>query len=88
MNKPTPIFEDNAATIAISNNERATKRVRHVDMRYFAILEWVKRGDILLQHIPTSDNPADDLTKPLNNQLHCRHTDTLLGKRKPSYCMF
>ena len=41
IQSPIPIYEDNAATIAVSNNERATKRLRHVDLRYFAILNWV-----------------------------------------------
>ena len=35
------IHEDNLATIVISNNERAKKRLRHVDIRHFALLEWV-----------------------------------------------
>ena len=88
LTSPTPIHEDNAATIAVSNNQRATKRLRHVDLRHFALLEWVKNGDIILKPIPTADNPADELTKPLGNNLHCRHSDTLLGKRPPSYCSF
>jgi len=83
---PTPIYEDNAATIAVSNNERATKRLRHVDLRHFAILNWVQNGDITLKYISTSDNPADNLTKPLGEVLHSRHSDTLLGKRPPHYC--
>ena len=88
LHQPTPIFEDNAATIAVSNNERATKRLRHVDLRHFAILEWVQNGEVTLKSIPSSDNPADCLTKPLGNVLHRRHSDTTLGKRMPSYCMF
>lgn len=63
--KPTAVHEDNAAAIAVTDNERVTKRVRHVDMQYFAILEWVQRGDIVLKHIKTTDNPADGLTNPL-----------------------
>jgi len=86
LTNPTPIYEDNAATIAVSNNERATKRLRHVDLRHFAILHWVQNGDITLKHISTSDNPADNLTKPLGDILHSRHSDTLLGKRPPHYC--
>ena len=86
LSSPTLIYEDNAATIAVSNNQRATKRLRHVDLRHFAILEWVKNGDVVLKPIATTDNPADKLTKPLGNVLHGRHSDTLLGKRKPYYC--
>ena len=84
----TKIFEGNDATIAVSNNERATKRLRHVDLRHFAILDWVKNGEIALKSISRSDNPPDELTKPLDSILHSRHADTLLGKRPPSYCDF
>ena len=35
----TPLFDENSRIIAISNNEKPTKRVRHVDIRYFSILE-------------------------------------------------
>lgn len=79
----TPQYVDNAATIAIGNTDRTTKRVRHVDIRYFSMLEWIQRGDLSLYFISTSDNPADCLTKSLGNQLHYRHYATILGKRKP-----
>ena len=86
IDEPAPIFEDNAATIAVSNNERATKRLRHVDLRHFALLDWVQNGDIILRPIKTADNSSDGMTKPLGKQLHFRHSDTLLGKREPDYC--
>ena len=88
VSSPAPTHEDNAATIAVSNNQRATKRLRHVDLRHFALLEWVKNGDVVLKHIPSANNPADELTKPLGPILHCRHSNTLLGKRPPAYCSF
>ena len=54
LSAPTKIYEDNAATISASNNERASKRLRHVDLRHFSILDWVKNGDIVLKSMPTS----------------------------------
>ena len=83
ISTPTTIFEDNAAAIAVTNNERATKRLRHVDIRHFAILELVQNSEIKLHPISTHNNPADSLTKPLPVQLYNRHSDTLLGKRPP-----
>ena len=59
LSTPTRIYEDNASTIAVSNNKRATKRLRHVDLRHFAILDWVKNGDVVLKSTSTSDNPSD-----------------------------
>ena len=80
LSAPTKIYEYNAATIAVSNNERATKRSRHVDLRHFVIIEWAKNGGIVLISTSTSDNPSDELTKPLGNILHSRHSDTSLEK--------
>ena len=38
LTKPTPLHVDNQATISITNSNKATRRLRHVDLRYFAIL--------------------------------------------------
>ena len=73
---PTPLYEDNKSTIAIANSDKATKRLRHVDLRYFAIIEWVQRGDLTLESISTELNPSDCLTKSLNPLLHHQHTTT------------
>ena len=86
IKSPTPTCEDNASTIAAANNERLPKRLRHVDLRHCAMLEWVQKGDIILKPISTSDNPADNLTKYLGNILHSRHSGALLGKRPPACC--
>ena len=80
--------EDNSATIAVSNNERATKRLRHVDLIHFAVLYWIKNGNMVLKSILTSDNPSEYLTKPLGSILHSRHSDYLLRKQPPSCCNF
>ena len=45
LSKSTTIYEDNATTISVANNERATKRLRCV--RHFEILVWFKTGDVV-----------------------------------------
>jgi hypothetical protein len=40
---------------------------------------------MLLQHISTSDNCSDGLTKQNGRQLFYRHFDYILGKIKPKY---
>lgn len=85
---PTLQYVNNEAIIAIGNNNKATKRVRYIDICYFSLLEWIQKGDLSLHFISTSDNPVDCLTKSLGTQLHTRHHTTLLGKRKPWYCKY
>jgi hypothetical protein len=49
------------------------------DIQHFAILDWKAAGDIVLRHIPSTINCADDLTKPLGYVLHMRHVRRLMG---------
>ena len=68
---PTPIYEDNKPTIDIVASQKPTERTRHIDIRFFAIQDWIhKSKDITLLHIPGVINPLDDLTKPLGRVLH------------------
>ena len=38
-------------------------RTKHIDVRYHFVREVFEKGKILLQKIPTADNPADMMTK-------------------------
>ena len=88
QNDATPLYEDNAAAIAMANASRPTRRTRHMEIKHFALLDWVATDQLILMAISTHDNPADGLTKSLGPHLFARHSTTMLGKRKPSYCMF
>ena len=84
----TPLYEDNQAAIAMANAQRSTQRTRHMDIKHFALLEWVYTDQLILSSISTHDNPADGMIKSLGPNLFARHSSTLLGKRQPSYCSF
>ena len=88
LTSPTKLFIDNQATIAIIGNNKATRRLRHVDLRHFAIMQWVQLKNLSLHFISTEDNPSDSLTKSLRPQLHDRHAATQLGMRRPHFCKF
>ena len=72
----------------MANAQRPRRHTRHMDMRHFALLQWLEQDEIVLSYISTSDNPAGGFTKPLGPLLFSRHATTLLGKRKPHYCAF
>ena len=77
---PTPIYEDNKPTIDIVSSRKPTERTRHIDIRFFAIQDWVHESkDVTLAHIPGVINPLDDLTKPLGRVLHERHARYIMG---------
>ena len=73
------IYEDNVAAILIANANKITERARHIDIQYYAIQEWITRGEVKLEHIPGIINPADALTKNLGWVLHQRHVTRMMG---------
>jgi hypothetical protein len=77
---PSPIYGDNMAAILMANNTRPTDRTRHLDIRWFAIQEWIHVDcDVILIHIPGILNPSDAQTKALTYRLHHRHMSRAMG---------
>lgn len=63
--KSIVIYEDNNGCISIANNPTNHKRSKHIDIKYNFFREQVEKGIIKLLHIPTGNQLADILTKPL-----------------------
>lgn len=82
---PTTLFEDNRAAIHMANHGRPTERSRHIDIQHFALLEWCAKGEVRLDSIPTSIQPADALTKACGSILHLRHMRRLMGYCSPDH---
>ena len=81
----TVIYEDNDGATAMVNAQKPTSRTRHMDIRFFALFEWVERDLVILQRIHTSVNEADHFTKVLDRTLFYRHVDDLMGHVPPLY---
>ena len=79
----TVAYEDNDGCTAMGNAQKPTTRTRHIDIKYFALCDWVERDLIHLERIDTSINIADHLTKSLPKVLFHRHADFLLGHVPP-----
>ena len=81
----TQVFEDNQACLQLVNASQPTRRTKHIEVRQFAILDWVK-GDLLnVLRVNTNDNAADTFTKANAKILFLRHFDVLMGKQPPIY---
>jgi hypothetical protein len=81
----TIAYEDNNGCTAMGNAQKPTARTRHIDVKYFALCEWVERDLIHLEWIDTLINIADHLTKPLSKNLFHWHANFLLGHIPPKY---
>jgi len=74
-NDPTCITCDNQSAIRFSKESVYHQRSKHVDIRFHFTREAQEAKEVIMQYIPTEENPADMLTKPLlkNKTLKCRN---------------
>jgi len=66
------ILNDNAGAIALSKNPVHHNRSKHIALRHHFLREQVTEGMVDLAHIPSVDNLADLLTKPLPRDIFDR----------------
>ena len=85
QNHATILYEDNNGALMMANAQQPTRRMRHMEIKNFALLDWVEQDLLILHAIKTAQNAADAMTKPLGKQLFYRHADTIMGKRVPVY---
>ena len=64
--EPVVIHCDNQSCIKISENPVFHDRSKHMEMRYHYLRDMVQRRAISLRYIPTDEQTADVLTKPLS----------------------
>jgi hypothetical protein len=81
----TILFIDNNGALMMGNAQQPTRRTRHLDLKKFAILDWIQCDLMIMQRIATADNCSDGLTKQTGTQLFYRHFDYIMGKLIPSY---
>jgi hypothetical protein len=62
---PVNVFADNTGAIANTQNYKNHNRTKHIDIKYHFTKEKVASGEIGFMYIPSSNNLADILTKPL-----------------------
>lgn len=81
--KPTVIYEDNQGAIALTENDKFHPRTKHIDIKYHFVRDSVNKGDCNFLHIPTAEQAADGLTKPLGKVQFLRFVDQLHLKPLP-----
>jgi hypothetical protein len=61
----TITYEDNDACTAMANAQKPTSRTPHMDIKYFALCDWVKQDLICLKQMDTKFNLAAPFAKML-----------------------
>ena len=82
---PIGLYCDNNGAIAQAKEPRSHQRSKHILRRYHLIREIIDRGDVKICRVPTLDNIADPLTKPLAQQKHDGHTRSMGIGRMPDW---
>jgi deoxyuridine 5'-triphosphate nucleotidohydrolase len=86
--RASTLFIDNNGALMMGNAQQPTRRTRHVELKKFALLDWVQHDLMIMKRISTSDNCSDGLTKQTAKQLFYRHFDYILGKCIPQYVTY
>jgi deoxyuridine 5'-triphosphate nucleotidohydrolase len=81
----TTLYIDNNGALMMGNAQQPTRRTRHIELKKFALLDWIQRDLILMKRISTNDNCSDGMTKQTGRQLFYRHFDYIMGKLIPDY---
>ena len=89
INVPQPcastIYIDNNGALLMANASQPTRRTRHMDIKTFALQDWVERDLMIFKRSSTSDNYSDGMTKALQRTLHYRHFDKVMGRIIPAH---
>jgi histone deacetylase 1/2 len=76
---PTFMGEDNEACMTIASTTQTSQRTRHIRIEFHFIRDAIARQQIHLEYVPSEDNPADMMTKPLRGPAFMRHRATSLS---------
>ena len=79
----TTLFQDNRSAILLETKGKASlsKRTRHINVRYFHVLDLVERNRLNIEYASTHDMVADFFTKPLQGTAFSRFKSLILGQK-------
>lgn len=75
---PPVVLGDNQSAQQMSKNDVKSERTKHIDIKYHFITDEVTSGRVELQWVPTDEQLADILTKPLAKLQHARLREQLM----------
>jgi hypothetical protein len=70
---PAPLLSDNQGALTITEDPTQHHQVKHIRVRYHFIRDAYRQELISIGYVPTADQVADILTKPLHAPAHHHH---------------
>ena len=84
--KTSTVYQDNKSAILLEENGvmSSSKRIKHINVRYYFIKDYVDKNEIHIIHCPTSDMIADYFTKPLQGAQFVKFRNMIMGVKEES----
>jgi hypothetical protein len=73
IEKPLKLHCDNEPAVLYAHNNKKTKAVKHINIRFYIVKEKIQDQTISLEHISTKKMIADPLTKSLPPSVFREH---------------
>jgi hypothetical protein len=74
---PGVLYGDNRGAVDLTKTTKSHSKVKHIDIRHHYIRELVQTGELKVDFIRGTENPADIFTKPLPRLAHERYLSEL-----------
>ena len=78
---PIIVRVDNLGAIFMSDNISVSQRIKHVDVRFRFVQQYVMEGFIKVIFVKTDENDADLFTKNLSGDKYSKHSDKLISNK-------
>ena len=75
------VKEDNVGAIRLAKNPATTPNSKHIDIRHHFIRERVANGEFKVVYVPSEEQHADFLTKPLHQGAFEVHRNFVMNIR-------
>ena len=77
----TIMYQDNTSAMLLQKNgtESSSKRTRHINIKYYFMMDKIKNGELKVQYCPTDDMVADYMTKPLQGWKFKKFRKAIMG---------
>ena len=82
--QPTKLFCDNQSAIRLAVNPELHKKTKHIEVKYHYVREQQQKKEIKIEYVPTNQQTADILTKPLAGATFREMSERLGVKEAPT----
>lgn len=72
-------FEDNSGALELANTPKMHPRTKHINLAYHHLRDYVRRREIIIHPIGTSEHLADTFTKPISQNPFCKFRKAIMG---------